>query len=166
MVQWLRICLLMQGHGFNPWSRKIPCAMGQLNPCATTTKPTGPRACALQKKKPPQWEAHALQLESSLHSWQLEKVHTEECRPSAVKKIMFFFFKVAKVKDWSEGKKSTCHLLKPMKGSPLNYKFEFQPPETSGWRIQILMVDEDLLPPSFFKSQTKSCSDQNRKEVS
>ena len=29
-----------------------------LSPCATTTKPTCPRARALQQEKPPQWEAH------------------------------------------------------------------------------------------------------------
>ena len=27
------------GHGFDPWSRKIPQAVEQLNPCATTTEP-------------------------------------------------------------------------------------------------------------------------------
>ena len=29
---WLRICLLMQGHGFEPWSGKIPHAAEQLGP--------------------------------------------------------------------------------------------------------------------------------------
>ena len=28
-----------RGHGFDPWSRKIPHAMEQLSPCATTTEP-------------------------------------------------------------------------------------------------------------------------------
>ena len=40
VVQWLRICLPMQGHGFEPWSGKIPHAAEQLSPCATTTEPT------------------------------------------------------------------------------------------------------------------------------
>ena len=26
-------------HGFEPWSRKIPHAAGQLSPCATATEP-------------------------------------------------------------------------------------------------------------------------------
>ena len=39
VVQWLRIRLPMQGHGFEPWSGKIPHAMEQLSPCATTTEP-------------------------------------------------------------------------------------------------------------------------------
>ena len=34
-----RICLPMQGNGFEPWSRKIPHAAEQLSPCATTTEP-------------------------------------------------------------------------------------------------------------------------------
>ena len=33
VIQWLRIYLAVQGHGFNPWSRKILHAVGQLNPC-------------------------------------------------------------------------------------------------------------------------------------
>ena len=39
MVQWLRICLAMQGYRFDPWSGKIPHAMAQLSLFATTTKP-------------------------------------------------------------------------------------------------------------------------------
>ena len=34
-----RICLPMQGHRFEPWSRKIPYAAEQLSPCATTPEP-------------------------------------------------------------------------------------------------------------------------------
>ncbi|XP_057411448.1 28S ribosomal protein S25, mitochondrial isoform X9 [Balaenoptera acutorostrata] len=29
-----------EGHGFEPWSRKIPHAAEQLSPCATTSEPT------------------------------------------------------------------------------------------------------------------------------
>ena len=39
VVQWLRIRLPMQGHGFDPWSGKIPHATEQLSPGATTTEP-------------------------------------------------------------------------------------------------------------------------------
>ena len=39
VAQWLRIHLLTQGHGFEPWSRKIPHAAEQLSLCATTTEP-------------------------------------------------------------------------------------------------------------------------------
>ena len=28
-----------RGHGFKPWSGKVPHAMEQLSPCATTTEP-------------------------------------------------------------------------------------------------------------------------------
>ena len=31
--------LSLQGHGFNPWSRKIPHDMKQLSLCASTTEP-------------------------------------------------------------------------------------------------------------------------------
>ena len=41
LIQWIRIHLLMQGHGFSSWSRKIPHAMGQLSPCTPTTEPMG-----------------------------------------------------------------------------------------------------------------------------
>ena len=66
------------GHGFNLWSRKI------LHPGAT--KPVHlncwaymPRACAPQQEKPQQWEAHALQLESSpTHCNQRMPAHSNE----------------------------------------------------------------------------------------
>ena len=66
VAQWLRIFLPMQGHGFKPWSEKIPHAVEQLSPCTTTTEPVlyspqatttearVPRACAPQQEKPPQ----------------------------------------------------------------------------------------------------------------
>ena len=43
VAQWLRIRLSMQGTlvraGFGPWSGKIPHALEQISPCATTTEP-------------------------------------------------------------------------------------------------------------------------------
>ena len=66
MAQWIRICLSVQGHRFNPWSGRIPLTEEQLSLCATTAKPklwgpcatnteaNVPRACALQQEKPPQ----------------------------------------------------------------------------------------------------------------
>ena len=39
VAQWLRVCLPMQGHGFEPWSGKIPHAAERLGPCVTTTEP-------------------------------------------------------------------------------------------------------------------------------
>ena len=36
VAQWLRI---HRGHGFKPWSGKIPHAAEQLSPCATTAEP-------------------------------------------------------------------------------------------------------------------------------
>ena len=40
--------------GFDPWSRKVPHAIGQLSLEATTTEPMYLEACALQQEKPPQ----------------------------------------------------------------------------------------------------------------
>ena len=53
VVQWLRICLPMQGHWSDPWSE------------TTTTEAKCPRACAPEQEKPPQKEAYALKLERS-----------------------------------------------------------------------------------------------------
>ena len=39
VAQWIRIHLLMQGHGFDPWSGKVPHATEQVTPCTTTTEP-------------------------------------------------------------------------------------------------------------------------------
>ena len=72
-------------HGFDPWYGKIPHAVKQLSPWATTMslcsrarelqllKPKNPRAHAPQREKPLQWEAQALHLQSSLPTPQLEK---------------------------------------------------------------------------------------------
>ena len=56
VVQWLRIHLPMQEHGFIPFpkSGKIPHDAEQLSLCETTAKACMPRACALQQVKPPQ----------------------------------------------------------------------------------------------------------------
>ena len=39
VAQWLGICLPCRGHGFEPWSGKIPHAAERLGPWATTTEP-------------------------------------------------------------------------------------------------------------------------------
>ena len=38
VAQWLRIACQCRGHGFEPWSGKIPHATEQLSPCAVTTE--------------------------------------------------------------------------------------------------------------------------------
>ena len=55
------------------------------SPQATMTEAHEPRARALQQEKPLQWEAHTPQLESSLHSPQLEKPHMKQQGPSTAK---------------------------------------------------------------------------------
>ena len=44
-----------------------------------------PGARAFQQEKPPQWEAHAPQLQSSPRLWQLVKAHMQRQRPSTAK---------------------------------------------------------------------------------
>ena len=51
VVQWIRICCPCRGNRFEPLSRKIPHATGQLSLCSTTTEPMHSRAHALQQKK-------------------------------------------------------------------------------------------------------------------
>ena len=58
VAQWLGICLPIQGHKFDPWSKKIPHAAGQLSLHDRTTETV---------------------------QGQLEKAHTQKQRPTAVK---------------------------------------------------------------------------------
>ena len=60
-------------YGFNPWSRKILCALEQLNPCATSAEPCS-RARAPQQEKPLQCEAHAPQ-------WRVAPAHHNSRKP-------------------------------------------------------------------------------------
>ena len=53
-----------RGHGFDPWSGKIPHNAGQLSPWDPVTKSTYTTVHAPQQEKPLQWEACAPQLES------------------------------------------------------------------------------------------------------
>ena len=71
----------------------------QLSPCTAATEPMGPRACAPQQEKPPQWEAFAPRLECSSCTLQLEKAHTQQWRPSAARS--------EKKKTWF-GSSSSC----------------------------------------------------------
>ena len=85
-----------KGHGFDPWSGKIPHAIRQLSPCpmtpesvfkspwATTTAAHVPGAYAVQQEKPPQWETHVAQLENP-HSPQPENAWAQQQRPSAAR---------------------------------------------------------------------------------
>ena len=52
VVEWLGVHWPMQGHGFDPSSRKIPHGAEQLSLCATTAEAHMPRAGALQQEKP------------------------------------------------------------------------------------------------------------------
>ena len=60
VAQWIRVACQRRGHGFDPWSGKIPHAM-ELTPCTTSTEARRSRAHAPQQEKPPQGEARAPQ---------------------------------------------------------------------------------------------------------
>ena len=96
VVQWLRIHLSMQGTQaqslvqelrrhvlWSHWSH----APQHLSSHAATSEPIHPGDHALHQEKPPQWEARALQLESSPCSSQLEKARAQKRRPSAAQLI-------------------------------------------------------------------------------
>lgn len=112
----------MQGHGFNPWSEKIPHAVGQVSPCTTTTEPQllshnywassldpvsrnycmhlGARLCS--KREPLQRESRAPHLESSSHSPQREKACVQQRPSTAISKYI-------KNKIFKKRKKSATH---------------------------------------------------------
>ena len=65
VVQRIRTSCQCRGHGFNPWSGKIPQAVSHLAQAPQLLRPSSrvhvpqslksvcPRACALQQEKPP-----------------------------------------------------------------------------------------------------------------
>ena len=73
VVQWLRICLPMQGTPVQSLVQESPHNTGQLSPCAIT-----PEACAPQQRKAP-----TPQPESSPRLPQPEKAWAQQQRPSA-----------------------------------------------------------------------------------
>ena len=95
------MCLI---HG--SWVRRIPHALEQWSPCATTNepvlqslgaailKPKYPRAHALQQENPLQWETCTMQLESSPRLPQLEKSLGGNKDPGQPK-IKIKFFKIS-----------------------------------------------------------------------
>ena len=61
-----------RGHGFDPWSEKIPHAMGQLTPCATTTEPRR-LVSGFATREATAMRSQLTTTKGSLHSPQLEK---------------------------------------------------------------------------------------------
>ena len=83
MVQWLRIHLPMQVHGFDPWSGKRPHPQSSQAPCARNTEP---ELC----------KGEANTMRSSPHSLQLQKAHKQQWGPNAAQnKIKYIFFLIA-----------------------------------------------------------------------
>lgn len=59
VVQWIRICLSMQGRGFYSWARKIPHAWKILRPSAATTEPSCYSHCKPYALGPPSHRSEA-----------------------------------------------------------------------------------------------------------
>ena len=78
VVQWLRICLPIQGT--QTWSpvQEDPTCFRATKLCVPQLPSPRPGVCAPQKEKPPYWEARLLQLESSACSLQPEKVLVQQ----------------------------------------------------------------------------------------
>ena len=74
-----------RGHRFVPWSGKIPYAVEQLSPHATTTEARVP-----PKEKTPEWEARTPQLESVPPLTTTQKVCMQQQRSSTVKKTYIY----------------------------------------------------------------------------
>ena len=85
VVHCLRIHLAMQGTLVWPLVAEDPTYCRATKPVSHNYWPHMPRACAWQQEKPPQWKAHAPQLERSFHSQQLEKACVQQQRPSKAK---------------------------------------------------------------------------------
>ena len=122
VVQWLRICLPVQGT--QVWS-----LVWEDPTCHKETKSENHShwspcsgACALQEEKPPQWGGHTPQLENSPHSWQLEQCSNEgpvqpKISPWVNKSIKRRAERGERIPRWSSGQKTGLHTWSPRPGS-------------------------------------------------
>ena len=78
VVQWLRICLTVEGTRVWSLVQEDSTFHGTTKPCATARHM--PRARAPWQEKPLQWETLAPQLERSPCSLQLQKAHAQQWR--------------------------------------------------------------------------------------
>lgn len=122
------------GHGLHPWSGKIPRVAEPSSPCATTTEPEHLRPPAPQQENPPQWEAHAAQLESGSHLLQPEKARAAVKPSSAKNKLlrkdtyapMFIAVQLfTRAKVWNQPKCLSTDMTHISNGVWLNHKREW-----------------------------------------
>ena len=95
VVQWLRICLVMQRMLVQSLVQENPTCQKAMrlmyhNYWACTLEPGSQNFWAHvlrspQQEKPPRWEALLLQLQRSPHLLQLEKAYSQQWRPGTVK---------------------------------------------------------------------------------
>ena len=79
-----------RGHRFDPWSRKIPHAEDQLNPCTTATGAQASWSLALQQKPLSEWPTRRDRSPCCLHP---EKVCVQQQRPSTAKNKYSYYIK-------------------------------------------------------------------------
>ena len=90
VVEWIKICLPMQGT--QVWSlvwEDLTCHGATKPESHNCTETHLPRAHALQQQRPPQWDTHILQRRVAPQSLQLEKAHqrNEDSGQSTINKI-------------------------------------------------------------------------------
>ena len=71
-----------RGHGFEPWSGRIPHAAEQLGPCTTTTEPERLEPVLRQQERPPIMKGPRTAMKSGPRSPQLEKARVQQRRPN------------------------------------------------------------------------------------
>ena len=74
-----------RGHGFEPWSERIPHAAEQLNPWATATEPARLEPVLRNCKRPRQWEARAPRWKVAPARCNWRKALAQKRRPNAAK---------------------------------------------------------------------------------
>ena len=75
-------------HQFDPWSRKIPHAAGQLSPCAVATEARAPKSLWSATREAAARKSPHMSTRSSPRSAQQEKsLHSDEDPPSTAKSV-------------------------------------------------------------------------------
>ena len=100
-----------RGHGFEPWSGRIPHAAEQLGPCATATEPAPWSLCSTSREATAT-RSPCTATKSGPRSPQLEKDCTEQQRPNTAKnkinKINKFIKKKISMVHYPRGKVNIC----------------------------------------------------------
>ena len=91
----MRVCLPIKGHGLDPWTEKIPHAVGQLNPWPQLLKPKRPEPTLYSKGSHHSEQPEHSNREQALLAAAGESLHAA-CRAAKNNKLInkSFFFNV------------------------------------------------------------------------